>query len=106
MAAATIKRLNQLIAPSETAQLISLRVLQGSASIYANYVGTPGGRGEGGGGVIGLDRYPLFIHLFSDSRRGCYMGLSMFIFFFLFSFFFPPRFCLAHISGTVTRRDS
>ena len=49
----------------------------------------------------------------SDPRRGCYIVLSMFIFFssffffFSFSFFcFPPRFCPAHISGTVTRRDS
>ena len=32
------------------------------------------------------------------------MGLSMFIFFFFFFFFSPPRFCPAHISGTVTHR--
>ena len=49
--------------------------------------------------------------LFSDPRRGCYMGLmhrSFFFFFFLsfFFLFFPPRFCPGHISGTVTRRDS
>ena len=30
----------------------------------------------------------LFSLLFSDSRRGCFMGLSTFIFFFFFSFFF------------------
>ena len=87
----------------------------------------------------------------SDPHRGCYMGLSMFIFFsrhdfvrpislepllaetpnwvcclvlwsscallltiqfasfffsFLIFFFFSPRFCPGHISGTVTRRDS
>ena len=44
----------------------------------------------------------------SDPRRGCYMGLSTFIFFFFFLFFlfFPPRFCPGHISGTVTHRDS
>ena len=43
----------------------------------------------------------------SDPRRGCFMGLSMliFFFFFLFSFFFR-HFCPGHISGTVTRRDS
>ena len=49
-----------------------------------------------------------YISIFSDPRRGCYMGLSTFIFF-LFSFFFlffPPRLCPGHISGTVTRRDS
>ena len=40
----------------------------------------------------------------SDPRRGCYIVLSMFIFFF-FSFFFH-HFCPGHISGTVTRRDS
>ena len=45
--------------------------------------------------------------LISDPRRGCYIVLSMFIFFsFFFFLFFPPRFCPAHISGTVTRRDS
>ena len=43
--------------------------------------------------------------LISDPCRGCYMGLLTFIFLF-FLFFFPPRFCPAHISGTVTRRDS
>ena len=87
----------------------------------------------------------------SDPCRGCFMGLSMFIFFLFFSatfvrpisleplltetpisvcclvlrssfallltiqfallflhllFFFPPRLCPGHISGTVTRRDS
>ena len=39
--------------------------------------------------------------LVSDPRKGCYMGLSAFIFFFP-----PPRFCPGHISETVTRRDS
>ena len=45
-----------------------------------------------------LDRFSFI----SDPRRGCYIVLSMFIFF----LFFPPQFCPAHISGTVTRRDS
>ena len=31
---------------------------------------------------------------------------SLFIFFFLFFSFSPPKFCPGHISGTVTRRDS
>ena len=49
--------------------------------------------------------------IFSDLRRGCFMGLSTFIFFlfflfFLFFFFFFRHFCPGHISGTVTRRDS
>ena len=44
----------------------------------------------------------IIIIVISDPRRGCYMGLWTFIFF----FFFPPRFCPGHISGTVTRRDS
>ena len=48
----------------------------------------------------------IVIIIISDPRRGCYMGLSTFIFFFFFFFFFPPRFCPAHIFGTVTRRDS
>ena len=43
--------------------------------------------------------------LISDPRRGCFIVLSMFILFIYF-FFFPPRFCRCHISGTVTRRDS
>ena len=94
------------------------------------------------------------VAIFSDPRRGCYMGLSKFIFFLFsffsffpatilsgpylwnrysqrlqiecaawscglifhcclpsnslryFFFFFTPRFCPGHISGTVTRRDS
>ena len=41
----------------------------------------------------------IHIGLVSDSRRGRYMVLPR-------SFFFPPRFCPGHISGTVTRRDS
>ena len=47
--------------------------------------------------------------LISDPRRGCYIVLSMFIFFsffFSFFFFFFRHFCPGHISGTVTRRDS
>ena len=94
----------------------------------------------------------IIIIIISDPRRGCYMGLSTFIFLFsfifffrhdfvraislepllaetpnlvcylvlwsncallltiqfalLFFFFFPPRFCPGHISGTVTHRDS
>ena len=92
----------------------------------------------------------VFPSLISDPRRGCFMGLSMFIFFFFFPatfvrpislepllaetpnsvcclvlrssfalclpsnslcyffflYFFPPRFCPGHISGTITRRDS
>ena len=36
-----------------------------------------------------------------------YHPIRFFLFFFLLIFsFFPPRFCLGHISGTVTRRDS
>ena len=46
----------------------------------------------------------VIIIIISDPRRGCFMGLSMLIFFFFF--FIPLRFCPAHISGTVTRRDS
>ena len=42
------------------------------------------------------------LSLISDPRRGCYMGLNAFIFF----FFFFRHFCPGHISGTVTRRDS
>ena len=38
--------------------------------------------------------------IFSDPRRGRFTGLLEFI------FFFPPRFCPGHISGTATRRDS
>ena len=43
--------------------------------------------------------YQTYDLVISDPRRGCYMGLSTFI-------FFPLRFCPAHISGTVTHRDS
>ena len=50
----------------------------------------------------GRPRTCLVIIIISDPRRGCYMGLSMFIFF----LFFSSRFCPAHISETVTRRDS
>ena len=51
---------------------------------------------------------PAQVLVISDPRRGCFMGLSTFIFFssFFFFLFFPPRFCPAHNSGTVTRRDS
>ena len=42
------------------------------------------------------------INVISDPRRGCYIVLPMFIFF----FFFFRHFCSGHISGTVTRRDS
>ena len=55
-----------------------------------------------GGGLVSSTLTKMSV--ISDPRRGCFMGLSMFIF--LFFFFFPPRFCPAHISGTVTRRDS
>ena len=90
----------------------------------------------------------VVVVIISDPRRGCFMGLSTFIFFSFFSatfvraisleplltetpnsvcclvlrfnfallltiqfaslffFFFLPRFCPGHISGTVTRRDS
>ena len=44
--------------------------------------------------------------IISDTRKGCYMGLSTLIFFFFFLFSFFCHFCPAHISGTVTRRDS
>ena len=49
------------------------------------------------------------VTVISDPRRGCYIVSSMFIFFSFFSFFFFfffRHFCLGHISGTVTRRDS
>ena len=36
----------------------------------------------------------------------CLPSNSLHYFLFLFIFFFPPRFCSGHISGTVTRRDS
>ena len=41
-------------------------------------------------------------YFISNPRRGCYMGLSTFIFF----LFFFRHFCPGHNSGTVTRRDS
>ena len=47
----------------------------------------------------GRPRTCLVIIIISELRRGCYMGLQVF-------FFFPPRYCQGHISGTVTRRDS
>ena len=54
--------------------------------------------GEGCGLLLGVTTIALcFFWLISDPCRGCYMGLSMFI-------FFPPRFCPAHISRTVTQR--
>ena len=37
----------------------------------------------------------------------CCLPFNLLCFFFIFYlFFFPPRFCPGHISGTVTRRDS
>ena len=39
----------------------------------------------------------LIVHYCLPSNSLCY---------FIFCFFFPPRFCLGHISGTVTCRDS
>ena len=36
----------------------------------------------------------------------CCLPSNSLRYFFVFNFFFPPRFCLGHISGTVTRRDS
>ena len=63
------------------------------------------------GGIV-LHEHILYIIVISDPRRGRYMVLIAFNFFsssssfLFFSFFFPPRFCPRHISGTVTRRDS
>ena len=45
----------------------------------------------------------IIIIIFSDPRRGCYIVLPVFNFFFSF---FLRHFCPGHISGTVTRRDS
>ena len=125
-------------------------------------IGTGPGRATGSLSLTTREEYKLLKYLddiFSDPRRGCYMGLHAFIFFFsfflffsatilsgpylwsrysfrlqtecaawscslilhcclpsnslrylfiyfLFFYFFPPRFCPGHISGTVTYRDS
>ena len=62
--------------------------------------------GWGGGGVSHLLQLTNGL-VISDPRRGCYIVLSMFIFFlFSFFFFFFRHFCPGHISGTVTCRDS
>ena len=51
----------------------------------------------------GPGHLPDHLTLGSDPCRGRYMGFSRSFF---FSFFFPPRCCPGHFSGTVTRRDS